>query len=274
MKRLALVCASLGVGVLLAACAAVTPSAATATPQPSATSSPVSTLTPTPDLCSPALLPQSVSLVNFYVKRFEPYTSLASYAPQSQYPALISAMQDIRDATQRQVVPPCLIELKHDALLWMNTSIQALSTIQSQPGCMAGAPMAQKEACGTAIAAGSIQARNYNDTYAAELARLAGITPAAPSATAAAPALTSTPLVVMVINPGPNPLNLRAFPFLTSQAVGSLAANAAAIALGKTTNGEWLLVEIPGKPGQHAWLYASLVEFTSGKAGDLPVVAH
>lgn len=275
MNRLALVCASLGISALLAACATVTPPApATMPPLPSTTSSPARTLTPTPDLCSPALLPQSVGIVNFYVRRFEPYASLAGHVPSSQYPDLIATMKDIRTATQNQHVPPCLIDLKHNALMWMDATIQTLNTFQSQPACATSALSTHPEACGTALAAGETQARSYNDAYAAELARLAGITPAAPSEAPATHPATSTPMVVMVINPGPNPVNLRTFPSLTSQAVGSLAADVAAIALGKTTSGDWLLIEIPGKPGHRAWVYASLVEFTNGSPGDLPVVAH
>ncbi len=275
MNRLALVFASLGISMLLAACGSVPPSPTATMPSlPSATSSPVGTLTPTPDLCSPALLPKSVSIVNFYVTRFEPYASLAGHVPSSQYPELISTMKDIRTATQAQPVPPCLIELKHDALMWMDATIQTLSTFQSQSVCATSVLSSHPEACGTALAAGETQARSYNDAYAAELARLAGITPVAPSATPATPAATSTPLVAMVINAGPNPVNLRTFPSLTSEAVGSLAADVAATALGKTTNGDWLLIEIPGQPGHRAWVYASLVEFTNGSAGDLPVVAH
>ncbi len=275
MKRLALVCASLGVSVLLAACGAVTPPSPTPTLlRPVATSSPVGTPTPTPDLCSPAQLPQSVSLVNFYVKRFDAYSKLADALPLSQYPNLISTLKDVRTATLNQGVPPCLIDLKHNALLWMDTVIQTLSAIQSNPICVPSTPTAKQEVCFATLSAGSSQARQYNDAYAAELARLAGITPPAPSQTPATPAATSTPLVAMVINPGPNPINLRTYPSLTSQSVGSLAANVAATALGKTTNGDWLLIEIPGKPGQRAWVYASLVEFTNGSAGALPVVAH
>jgi hypothetical protein len=271
VNRLALVCASMVVSILLAACGVPTPPPApTATPLPSATSSPVGMLTPTPDLCSPAELPKSVSLINFYVKQFEPYASLANIATQEQLRQLLDPMQSIRAATQRQPVPPCLIDLKHDALLWMDTTLQVVSALQAQ-ACATSAARAQLEACSTSLAAGGTQAKKYNDAYAAELARLAGITPVAPSAT---PALTSTPVVVMVINPGPNPVNLRTFPSLTSQAVGSLAANVSATALGKTTTGDWLLVEIPGQPGKHAWVYASLVEFINGNAAALPVVAH
>lgn len=280
MNKPALVCASLVFCVVLAACGTATPPAPTATLFATSTPPLRDTLTPTPDLCSPAAIPNSVSIINQYVKAFEKYESLAVQSiPPAALLQLIATMKDIRAATFAQPVPPCLVVLKHDALLWMDTTIQTLDTVQGNPTCVPSAPAAQQQMCAATLSAGGVQARKYNDEYAAELGRLIGVTLAAPGGTPGTPGspqpeATSTPLVVMVVNPGPNPVNLRSYPFLSAQTVGSLAANVGTIALGKTTNGDWLLVQIPGKPGKQAWVYATLVEFTNGNLGELPVTAH
>ncbi len=265
MNKLAIIGSFSALSILLAACAtaplpALSPSA---TPAPSATPSPAGPLTPTPDLCSEANLPATAKFVNAYVYQFDKYATISPTVPQSQLPQIITAMQAIRKAASDQAVPPCVTDLKHYALLYMDTTVQTLISFQANPKI-------------ETLTAGIQQSKKYNDQYAAELARLVGVTLAAPSGTGlpgagTKPAQTPTPEVAMVMNPGPNALNLRVLPSLTAQAVASLDANLSTKVLGRSADGEWLLVEVPGKPDQKAWVYASLVQFTSGDPGKLPI---
>ncbi len=73
---------------------------------------------------------------------------------------------------------------------------------------------------------------------------------------------TATPSVAMVTNPGPSSVNLRNAPDLNAPEVGILAVQTTTIALGKTEDNLWILVEVPEQPGQTAWLYATLVQLS------------
>ncbi len=251
--------------MLLAACGAPVPQPVPVTVVANSPTAmkPASTLTATPDLCSQANLPATVKIVNSYVYEFDKYASLSTTVPQSQLTQMITAMQAIRKGASEQAVPPCMTDLKHYALLYMDTALPTLISFQASPKM-------------ETLNAGIVQARKYNDQYAAELARLVGATVAAPAGTASAgapsqPAETATPEVVMVTNPGPNALNLRAMPSLTAQTIGALDANTNTKVLGRSADGEWLLVEVPGKPDQKAWVYASLVQLMSGNPGAVPI---
>jgi hypothetical protein len=267
MKPTLLFCSLVGLSLLLAACGAKPTLPAQPTPVPPTAAETLAPGTPsvtpsaTQDLCTQANLPESVKIVNTYVKLFTQYTSLSYQTPKGALPVLISSMKSIRDALQAQSVPPCLIALKQYALLYMNSAIQTETTFASQPTPDAAA-----------FAAGSAQARKYNDQYAVELARLLGVTLGAPTETPAAAQLTDTPTVTTVVNPGPNPLNLHVSPSLTSESIGLLNANQIATALARSSDGDWVQIEVPSQAGTKAWVYASLVQYTSGDPNALPVV--
>ncbi len=260
MKSTLLSCSLLSMSLLLAACGAKAPSSTPVATTAAGTAAPsVPSVTPsaTPDLCAQASLPESVKIVNTYVHQFDNYSSLSVQVPASQLPQLIASMKGIRQALGDQGVPPCLTSLKHYALQYMDTVIQTVTGFQAKPDI-------------NALNAGIEQARKYNDQYAGELASLLGVTLGAPSGTPAAE-VTDTPSAITVTNPGPNPLNLHVSPSLTSQSIGLLNANETATALGKSANGEWIQIEVPGQAGTRAWVYASLVQYTSGDPNVLPV---
>ncbi len=246
----------------------VSPTASpTSTPFQLPTLPPGVTATATPDLCTPDRMPNTVKFVNNYVYEFDKYAAQSTTAPRSQLAQLISAMQTIRKTADTQIVPPCVATLKADALQYMDTVISTLVSFQANPKV-------------ETLSAGITQARQYSDAYANELRRLLG-TPLAPAGTpgttvaqatqttASAPAATTQ--TVMVTNPGPNPLNLHVSPSLTSQTIATLDANVSTQALARSVNGDFLLVNIPNIAGKTAWVYASLVQFTSGSAAVLPV---
>ncbi len=267
MNRIACLSAILSLSILLTACSPATPKPSTSSPTVASASAPsaaaASVASATPDLCSPENLPNSARIVNNFVRQFDVYAVLAQTTKtQPQLGQAITAMQAIRQNTNAHAVPPCLTDLRRYALLYMDSVIQTMLAFQVKP---------QVET----LNAGIKQARDYNDQYAAELARLLGVT-LEPNATPGTPAAvqpgeTTTPVVVTIFNPGPNALNLHVSPSLTSQAIGVLDANLSATALGKSSNGEWIEVEVPDQPGKTAWVYASLVQFTSGDQGVLVV---
>ncbi len=259
MKSTLLVCLLAALVALLAACGSTPPQPTSVPPtaQAQSTTAPAATPSATPDLCTQARLPESVKIVNTYVQQFDNYSSLSVQVPPAQLPQLTAAMKSIRQALQQQAVPPCLTDLKHFALQYMDTVIQTVVGYQTKPDI-------------NSLNTGIEQARKYNDQYAIELARLLGVTLGAPSETAVAQ-VTDTPGVTTVVNPGPNPLNLHVSPSLTSQSIGLLNANQPAAALGKSSNGEWIQIEVPGQAGVRAWVYAALVQYTSGDANALPV---
>mgnify|MGYP005814615525 CR=1 FL=1 len=274
MKKTALLASILLASLLLPACGSQTAQAPSPAP---GTLSPAIPPSATPDLCTQASMPETVQIVNDYVKEFDKYASQAVHiypTPNSPYPAVgvpmeqlpqITAwMKGIRQALLDQAVPPCLTSLKQHALQYMDTVVLTLVTYGSSHDL-------------ETLNAGISLSAYYNDRYANEMANLLGVTLAAPDETPIAqetptPAATSTPAVITVLNPGPNPLNLRVAPSLTAQAVAVLHANESATAVGRTANSEWVRIEMPAQPGSTAWVYASLLQFTGGNIEDLPVV--
>lgn len=273
MKKTLLRSSAIALSLLLAACGALEPPQATSpapASQPAAGTKPAVAPTATPDLCTQDQMPETVKIVNTYVRQFDNYATVAFQirsvpnspgqvlvSPLAQLPQLIASMKAIRAALQQQIVPPCLTDLKHFALQYVDTVILTAVTYQANPNL-------------DSLNAGIKQAREYNDQYALELARLLGVTMAPQNETPAAQA-SPTPGTITVVNPGPNPLNLHVAPSLTSESIAMLEANQTATAIGRSSNGEWIQIEVPGQAGKRAWVYASLVQYTSGDANVLPV---
>jgi hypothetical protein len=223
---------------------------------------PTDTLTPspssTPDLCSGANLQSEVKMINDLMRQFDDYSTLAFNTPQSQLVQVIPAMQTIRRTAQDQVVPPCLQVLKNYQLLYMNTAIETLLVFESNSKS-------------TALGGGIAQSRLYHDQYTIELAHLLGLTLVSPpTVTAGAQSAgTTTPLAagpatgfvdMVVTNPGPNVINLRATSSLASPVLGILNVGQATAAVNQTGDGKWFQVYLPGQPGKTAWLLAALVK--------------
>ena len=141
----------------------------------------VSTLTPagspTPDPCTPTIIPATVGPLNDLMRQFDDYAALASSVVQSQLVQVIPPMQAIRRGAEDLVVPACLADLKRFELSYMDTTLQTLLLFQ-KPNPNAAV-----------LATGIKQARDYHDQYILELARLHGVTIVAP--TAAAPVGTT-----------------------------------------------------------------------------------
>lgn len=265
-KPFALLSIFLALTFLLAACgrgqAAPTPTASPAA---------------TPDLCSPEYLPAVIQGVHSMMRAFDDASALASNAPRENLQPAISELQRLRRQSEDLQVPACLSALKQAQLAHMNTVIQTLMAF------LGGADQ-------TAVNQGIALARQQHDQYIIEMAHVLGMTvvaplpaqagaSATPGAVNPAPAQeglaaqaggesaptgteTATPSVAMVTNPGPSGVNLRNAPDLNAPEVGILAVQTTTIALGKTEDNVWILVEIPDQPGQIAWLYSTLVELS------------
>ncbi len=266
MYKTAVPCLIIGVSLLLAACGPGNkPQPVTAT-LPDSTAAPSVPASPTPDPCNAENLPDTVNKVNTYMRQFDNKATIASGAAQSELAKIIPDMEALRRSAGDEAIPACLAELKGYELLYMDTVIKTLHEFLGTPKA-------------NIIAADILEARKYHAQYTTELARLTGLAlPATPSstpvtATPSQPTETATATVTIVTNPGPNPLNLHVSASLTSESVGLLNATQQAQALGKTASGEWILIEVPGQAGQNAWVYASLVVFSSGDLSSLPIAA-
>lgn len=253
MKRI-LILLALVVPTLLAACGKSTPAP-----------TPTQTITSTPDPCSSSNVPGEAAKVNKLMREFDDYSSLASNTPQSQLVILIPQMQRILRDAEDQPVPACLQTLKKLQLTHMNTVVQTLMAF-----------MTSKDV--KVINAGIGQARDLHNQYDIEMARLLGVTlvvqpsPTAGAATAQSnPASSPTPQAAFVAIRGPSGVNLRSAPSLEAPEAGLLNAQSSTAALGRSADGQWIKVEIPGQPGQTAWVYAPLVQL-SVPIEQLPIV--
>jgi hypothetical protein len=172
-------------------------------------------------------------------------------------------MQEVRRRAQSQEVPECLVNLKIMQIYHMNIVIETLMAFM-------GNSDAEK------VNQGISQARDLHMQYDLEIARLLGLTMVVPSSptpvvgTPGTPASSiTTPLAgSYIINPGPAGVILRSTPDPNAGGVATLEAGFTAVAFGRTANSLWIQVEVPGQPGQKAWVDAALVKIS----GNIPVV--
>jgi hypothetical protein len=175
-------------------------------------------------------------------------------------------MQEIRRRAESQKAPECLMELKKLQLIHMNIVIETLMAFMAN---------SQSQDVNTGIS----QARDLRMKYDIEIARLLGLTLVAPP-TGAAPAPTvdpnatippaalTKPAGLSVLNPGPNEVTLVSAPDAAAGGVSTLPAGAVTAAFGVTADHMWFQVEVPGQPGQKAWVSTSAVQIS----GEPPVV--
>ncbi len=239
----------------------------------------VATVTATLDSCSAQNMQETIKLINNPMRVFDDYAVLGSNTPQAKLVQVIAPMQEIRRTLEDVSVPACLIDLKKISLIYTGFAIQTLIAFQSNLSA-------------DILNEGVQKSRQAHNAYFLEVARLLGLTitppptanptvvSALPSATLQAEAIAETPtpavpfsVVATVTNTGLSPLNLRSAASLTSEVVGVLEPGQSASVLGKNSNGEWILIELPGQPAQKAWVYSTLVSFSAGDPASLPVVA-
>ncbi len=243
MKRMIFL-SILVLSTLLASCG----TAATAT-----NTQPTGAVTVTPDLCSAANLPGEVVKVNKLMREFDDYSSLASNTPQAQLINLIPDMQRILRDTEDLEVPACLKKLKEYGIAHMNLVVQVLIAFLNTTS-----------ADTQTINSGIEKARELHARYDIEMARLLGITLVAPRTKTPAAAVTpaANAAIAYVTNSGSAGINLRTSPALDAPEAGQLSAQSTTAAIGKSADAQWIKVELPGQPGQTAWVFASLVQLS------------
>jgi hypothetical protein len=240
--------------VLLSACSGAAPQLAAATAVPA-----VVTASPTIDPCMPQYAHVLAQRVHSHMREFDDASTLAASLGVDKLPSAIAELQRIRRSAQDEPVPSCLGQLKELQVGHMNMVIDTML------GMLNGA---KPEALQTGI----LNARKLHDDYTLELANVLGVTIVAKPTNISGTAGTEAPAVT-VINPGPNPVNLRAAPDLNAAVVTVFAVNSATPVLGKSADGKWVQVDVPEKPGEKAWLYLEAVTL-SGALDAVPVVTQ
>ena len=249
------ICSVFLVSILLSACGSVNETEIATTPTLSVSA--------TPDPCSSESLPSETAKVNRLMREFDDYSSLASNTPQSQLVVLVPELQRILRDAEDQKVPVCLVELKKLQLAHMKTVVQTLIAFMNSTDA-------------TTVNKGIAQSRELHARYDVELARLLGITLPAPAPTAtpdpnSIPATTSTPST-LVTNPGASNASIRSAPDLNAPEIGVLEVNVSTVALGKSADEKWILVDVPGQPGIKGWVDPTFLVL-SFPIAQLPVVA-
>lgn len=205
----------------------------------------------TPDLCLEPALTTEVGNVNKLMREFDDYSTLASNTPQTQLVVIIPELQRILREAEDQVIPSCLLPLKKLQIQHMQLVVQTLLAFMgnSDPNF---------------INTGIAQAREVHQQYDLELARLLGVTLqiATPLSTPGVSASATVPPTPIVINPGPNEINLWSSPDFNAPVSGALAVQETAIALGRTADNLWIQVEVPNQPGVTAWVIASVTQLS------------
>jgi hypothetical protein len=138
-----------------------------------------STLTSTPDPCSPGQIEAEVQKVQKHMREFDDASTLASSTPRDQLSGSISDLQRIRREAEDQPIPACLTNLKTYQVQHMNSVIETLLAF------MRGVDQKSLEP-------GIALAKQQHDQYLLELARLLGLT-VVPAAAPSGPSETPTP---------------------------------------------------------------------------------
>jgi hypothetical protein len=218
------------------------------------TDDPASTIvvTLTPDPCIEPTLSIETGKVNALMREFDDYSTLASNTPQAQLVTVIPELQRVLREAEDQIIPTCLTNLKKLQIEHMQIVVQTLLAFMGN-------------SINTELVnAGIARSRELHLQYDLELARLLGITlqvSASPGATNAS-VPTTAPTSPIVTNPGPNEINLWSAPDFNAPVSGILAIQATAIALGRTTDNQWIKVEVPNQPGVTSWVIASVAQLS------------
>jgi hypothetical protein len=216
---------------------------------------------PTIDPCLPEYAHVLTQRVNDHMREFDDASTLASNLTVDQLPASVADLQRIRREAQDEPVPSCLGKLKDLQLAHMNSVINVFLEMLN------GVPAQD-------LQTGVSTARRLHDDYLLEMAQVLGLQVVTQTPAAIPEAFLNTPAapgVASVINPSTMELKLRLAPDLASPVVATLAANASAPLLGKSADGLWLQLQLPGSSTEKAWVLLEMVTLTTS-LDTLPVV--
>jgi hypothetical protein len=235
---------------------------------------------PTYDPCAPDNIGLEINRVKDLMHEFDDTTFIAKMTPPAQLAEVILELQDVRRRTEAVSVPSCVSDFQKDAIDYMNAEIKYLAY-----------GMGDFNPIEVATAADS--AEKLRGNYEAEYTRLTGVvyapateavpvhnpetTEAPPTEAATIQATPTLPIPtatlsveVIVENPGTQPINLRAYPSMTAQPVGSLNPLESARAIARTSAGDWLLLDFAKAEGGHGWVFFRLVKLNR-PAEQLPI---
>ena len=266
MKQLSarIVFTGLIASMLLTACAGMV--------APSPTPAPTTTSTGTPDPCDQELLAVEIQEMHKIMREFDDAFDIAANSSGEALLSQIAELQRIRREAEDFPAPVCLRPLKELQLVHMNTVIQTmLAFVQGKGEDVVGQGLNVK--------------RQLHNQYMVEMARLLGTPPeqenVIPFFGTPAPTSVGTPIgtinptspVPVVNNSGLVGVNMRSSPSLDAQSIGTLEVGQSTLALGVSTDGYWVMVEVPGLPGQVGWVYGALVSL-AGPTSSLPVITN
>ena len=238
---------------------------------PSPTPAPTAAPTGTPDLCSQELLAVQIQEMHKIMREFDDAFELAANSAGEALLSQIAELQRIRREAEDFPAPVCLRPLKELQLVHMNTTIQTM--------------IAFVQGKSEVVGQGLNVSRQLHNQYMVEMARLLGTPPeqenVIPFFGTPAPTGVGTPIgtisptssVPIVTNTGLVAVNMRSSPSLDAQSIGNMEVGQSALALGVSTDGYWVMVEVPGLPGQVGWVYGALVSL-SGPTLSLPVITN
>ena len=85
--------------------------------------------------------------------------------------------------------------------------------------------------------------------------------------TGSIPTVTGTPkgVIATVFLDQEDSVNVRSGPGTLYDAVGVLLPGQSAPVKGRTAGGDWLLIDYPGAPDNHGWIYSNLVALSAGE---------
>ncbi len=235
---------------------------------------------PTYDSCAPNNIGLEINRVKDLMHEFDDTTFIAKMTPPEQLAGVVLDLQDVRRRTEAVSVPACVSNFQKDAIDYMNAEIKYLA-------------YGMGEFNEDEVATARNSAQKLRGNYEAEYTRLTGVvyapaTDAVPVRNTESPVAvvteaspvqeTPNPLTptvtlsveVIVENPGTQPINLRAYPSMTAQPVGSLNPLENARAIARTSAGDWLLLEFAKAEGGQGWVFFRLVKLNR-PAEQLPI---
>jgi hypothetical protein len=230
-------------------CAALTPAAATPSPQP----------IPTHDPCSAENIAAEVEDLQALVNSFQDGMNIANNTDVNLLIYPILRLQEIQEEIRRIKVPTCLAGLKETSVQYsisvINYLLIFMNTQDPNSEDLAAAIQNSQQLWQEVI-------RNFNSVLTTS-----GLTPQElPELNQVIP--ESEDIEPLLINEGPGTVNVRAAPNLDAKVLAMLKAGNQAQILGKNEAGDWIQVNFEGTLG---WVFAETVTI-SVPIDDLPVI--
>lgn len=237
--------------------------------------------TPEMNLCAPGFVAEVVKPLTALMQAFDDTTDIAYYMPRPQVSAQITELQSYRRQVTMIEVPSCLLQLKAAQIKYMDSVINTLLAF------LGGAK-------GEVTISGLEISLQFRARYENELTNLLGVTStprpttialsegqlivssptgtqisnsSTPSIVEVSPTVipvqdtaTPTPFSAMAVVSNPEGVNVRFGPGVLYGYDTVIPQYEELEILGKSENGEWLLVADSSSLGALGWIFAPLVQ--------------